>query len=36
MRAKVWTHRRRIDALERSRVATTPSPVPADEPEAVE
>jgi uncharacterized integral membrane protein len=34
MRAKVWTHRRRIDALERTRAATTPAPV--EESEAVE
>ena len=36
MRTKVWTHRRRIDALERSRAATTPASMPAEEPEAVE
>jgi uncharacterized integral membrane protein len=38
MRAKVWTLRRRIDALERTRAATVAAtpPTPADEPEAVE
>jgi uncharacterized integral membrane protein len=31
MRAKIWGHRRRIEALERNRVAALPTEVPAPE-----
>lgn len=31
MRAKIWGHRRRIDALERNRVSALPTEVPAPE-----
>ena len=35
MRARIWSYRRRVDALERTRAATTvpPSPTTADEAE---
>ena len=36
MRARVWSHRRRIEALERSRVAPTPAPAVVEEGEPVE
>ena len=36
MRTRVWTHRRRIDALERSRTVTTAAPASAGEGEEVE
>jgi putative membrane protein len=36
MRARVWTHRRRIDALERTRAVTTPAPGPVEEGEPAE
>jgi lipopolysaccharide assembly protein A len=31
MRARTWSHRRRVEALERQRVSTPPEPVSADE-----
>jgi lipopolysaccharide assembly protein A len=35
MRARVWSHRRRIEALERNRVASLPSESAAEETESV-
>jgi uncharacterized integral membrane protein len=34
MRTRVWSHRRRIEALERSRASPAPSSLPEDEEEA--
>jgi uncharacterized integral membrane protein len=36
MRTKLWSHRRRIEAMERSRLASLPSQVPVEESEPVE
>jgi uncharacterized integral membrane protein len=33
MRTRLWSHRRRIEAMERTRVASLPTEVPVDEPE---
>jgi hypothetical protein len=33
MRTRLWSHRRRIDAMERSRIASLPSGSAVDEPE---
>jgi len=30
MRARIWSHRRRIDAMERNRVATLPTETPVE------
>lgn len=35
LRARIWSHRRRIDAMERNRVASLPTEVPAAEGEPV-
>ena len=35
MRARLWSHRRRIEAMERNRVAALPAEPPADEDEPV-
>ena len=35
MRTRIWSHRRRIDAMERSRLAALPANSPAQEPESV-
>jgi uncharacterized integral membrane protein len=34
MRTRLWSHRRRIEAMERSRVATLPTDAPTEEPVA--
>jgi len=31
LRARIWSHRRRIDAMERNRVASLPAEAPAEE-----
>ena len=36
MRARIWTLRRRLEAMDRQRVAPVTPVVPADEPEAVQ
>jgi uncharacterized integral membrane protein len=33
MRTRIWAHRRRIEAMERNRVATLGADTPSDEPE---
>ena len=35
MRTRLWSHRRRIDAMERSRIASLPAHSPAQEPESM-
>ena len=35
MRARVWSHRRRIDAMERNRVAALPQETRIEEPEPI-
>jgi putative membrane protein len=35
LRTRIWSHRRRIDAMERNRFASMPSVVPADDGEPV-
>ena len=35
MRTRLWSHRRRLDAIERSRVGSLPTDVPVDEGEPV-
>jgi putative membrane protein len=35
LRTRIWSHRRRIDAMERNRVASLPAEVPADDGEPV-
>jgi len=35
MRTRVWSHRRRIDAIERSRVASLPTDMPVEDREPV-
>ena len=35
MRARIWAHRRRIEAMERTRVASLPTPAPEEEEPAV-
>ena len=35
MRARLWTFRRRVEALDRQRVAAAPVPEPADTPEPI-
>jgi len=36
MRTRIWTHRRKIDALERSRISVTPEAPPRDAEEPFE
>jgi uncharacterized integral membrane protein len=36
LRARIWSHRRRLDAMERNRIASLPTEAPASEAEAVE
>jgi uncharacterized integral membrane protein len=33
LRTRIWSHRRRLDAMERNRVATLPTAVPAEDEE---
>ena len=35
MRTRLWSHRRRIEAMERSRLASLPADAPREEPETV-
>jgi uncharacterized integral membrane protein len=36
LRARIWSHRRRLDAMERNRIASLPTEAPASEAGAVE